>query len=155
MNRAPTRQSLARLAREFLEEAEDAAVGFLHGVGDVRLSRGWTCLRALLPPSAAEHYEVQLLRGPSGLRVEVGFHAEHRSAEANEQAVASLMAQERRWRPTLGDAPEAGPFLGRPTWRRLSETWDDTVGFDSGVAVEAAHRLAEYVRALEPLRRSR
>lgn len=152
MNRAPSGPTLARLARTFLDEAEDALVGFLHGVPDVTLGRGWTCVKVLVPPVPAEHYELQLLRGPAGLRVEVGFHAEHRAAEANERALAALVAQERRWRKALGEAPEAGPFLGRATWRRLSETWDDTIGFDSGVAVEAAHRLSEYVRALEPLR---
>jgi hypothetical protein len=149
---APPRQTLARLARQFLDEAEDALVGFLHGVPDVTLGRGWTCVKVLVPPTPAEHYELQLLRGPAGLRVEVGFHAEHRTVEANERALATLVAHERRWRKALGDTPEAAPFLGRTSWRRLSETWDDTVGFDSGVAVDAAHRLSEYVRALEPVR---
>ena len=149
--------SVAKLAAAFLEEAEWAFVGFLpFGVAPLT-RRSWTSVQVFPAEPFEEHYELQLLRGPTGgLRIEVGFHAEHRTVDANDAVLGRLVAGERRWRGVLGEGPEAGPFLGRPRpWRRLSETWDDTLGFDSCVAVEGAERLASYVTALEPLRLGR
>jgi hypothetical protein len=150
----PSARSVVKLAAAFLEEAEWAFVGFLPVGVAPRTRRSWASVQVFPAEPFEEHYELQLLRGPTGgLRIEVGFHSEHRSAEANEAVLDRLLAGERRWRGQLGKEPTAGPFLGRPRpWRRLSETWDDTLGFDSCVAVEGAERLAAYVTALEPLR---
>jgi hypothetical protein len=147
---------LIRAARSFMDEAEQGLVSFLPEVpvgSSRRILRTASNIRVLCPPEDAEHYELQLLEGPNGLRIEVGFHAEHRSAERNDAALAVLEAAEAEWRPELGDGVELGPFLGRPRpWRRASEVWDDTAGFEDGVAVEAAERLAQYVELFEPIR---
>jgi hypothetical protein len=147
---------LIRAARSFMDEAEQGLVSFLPDVPDGssrRILRTASNIRVLCPPEDAEHYELQLLEGPNGLRIEVGFHAEHRSAERNDAALAVLEAAAARWRPELGDEVQLGPFLGRPRpWRRASEVWDDTAGFEDGVAVEAAERLAHYIEVFEPIR---
>jgi hypothetical protein len=152
--RRPATPSVAKLAAAFLEEAEWAFAGFLPYGPQPPTRRTWSSVQVLPAEPFEEHYELQLMRGPTGgLRIEVGFHAEHRSADMNDAVLARLLGREKAWRTALGQAPEAGPFLGRPRpWRRLSETWDDTLGFDSGVAIEAAERLAAYVKALEPIR---
>ena len=106
-----------------------------------------------------EHYEAQVI-GPEGvegaavLALEVGFHAEHRRVADNEAVLARLLGSEGRWRAVVGDDAVAGPFLGRPdVWRRVSETWPDPdLGADD-LAVDLGLRLADYVRALEPVRR--
>ncbi len=109
---------------------------------------------------AREHYEAQFLRrnhvdGRDGIVIEVGFHAEHPKAEANDAVIAALVAAERRWRKVLGPDAEAAPFLGRDGWRRLSEVWleSDLSGPDG--ELEVAGRLTDYITALEPVLRSR
>lgn len=108
---------------------------------------------------AKEHYEAQVLaarhvEGARRLAVEIGFHAEHKRPEDNVAVLDRLVAEERRWRPVLGDDAVAGDFLGRTTsWRRLSETWADPDLSDPDVVVEIAARLGDYVTALEPVRR--
>ena len=100
-----------------------------------------------------EHYEVQWLDGRD---LEVGFHAEHRSGDRNQEVLDRLLNGETRWRRALGDEAEAGLFLGgRPEhWRRVSELWPETELDDLDLAMEAADRLATYARALEPFRRA-
>jgi hypothetical protein len=97
--------------------------------------------------------------GPDGidaatvLALEVGFHAENRDLEANDRVLARLVANERRWRRSLGQEAIAGPFLGRPDdWRRVSETWPDPDLSDPDLGGEIAARLVEYLVALEPFR---
>lgn len=103
------------------------------------------------------HYEAQLvprrfLDGRDGAVLEVGFHAEERDVSMNDRAIDALTANEKTWRAELGDAAEAGPFLGRPDdWRRCSETWLEPDLDDDEVAFEIASRLADYVNALQPL----
>ena len=47
-----------------------------------------------------------------------------------------------------------GPFLGRPdVWRRVSETWPDPDLGGEDLGIEVAVRLADYITALEPVRR--
>ncbi len=102
------------------------------------------------------HYEAQVLGrqhvdGKAGVALEVGFHAEHRDEAENEAALASLLAVEDRWRPRLGTEATAGPFLGAPHWRRLSDVWlEPDLGADD-VAVELGSRLVDYVESLTPL----
>jgi hypothetical protein len=147
---------LSQLAAAFLEEAEWAFCGFLPPATRVPTRRTWSSVQVFPGEPLEQHYELQLMRGPTGgLRIEVGFHTEHRTVDLNEAVLRRLAKEEPRWRKTLGDAPFAGPFLGahkRP-WRRVSETWDDTEAFAPGVAVEAAERLALYLTTLEPLLR--
>ncbi|HYI60364.1 MAG TPA: hypothetical protein VEW93_01015 [Acidimicrobiales bacterium] len=106
-----------------------------------------------------EHYEAQVVGardvpGAQVLAVEVGFHAENRDPAANEAALALLVAAESAWRPELGDAPVAGPFLGRrDDWCRVSETWNDPDLGDEELGLALAARLTDYVEALEPIRR--
>ena len=47
-----------------------------------------------------------------------------------------------------------GPFLGRQGWTRVSETWPAPHFEDIDEVIEVAARLADYVNALEPVRRS-
>jgi hypothetical protein len=108
---------------------------------------------------AKEHYEAQVLGrqhvpDATVLALEIGFHSENPKAEDNERALDRLLGAERRWRKTLGPEPVGGPFLGRDSWRRLSETWVDPDLSDPDLPVEVGTRLYEYVAALEPLRAS-
>lgn len=106
-----------------------------------------------------EHYEAQVIgarhvEDAKTLALEIGFHAEHGKVTANDDVLARLTAQERRWRRVLGKDAVAGPFLGRAqTWRRVSETWPDPDLGDTDLAIEVGARLSDYITALEPLRR--
>jgi hypothetical protein len=108
---------------------------------------------------AREHYEAQIVNarfvdGASAIAIEVGFHAEHPKVADNEATLARLVAEERRWRKSIGGPVVAGPFLGRADqWRRISETWPDPDLGDPDLPLEIAGRLVDYVEALEPLRR--
>jgi len=86
------------------------------------------------------------------LALEIGFHAEHPKPEDNERVLRMLTAGEARWRRDLGPDPVGGPFLGRASWRRLSETWIDPDLSDGDLPVEVGTRLLEYITALEPFR---
>lgn len=107
---------------------------------------------------AREHYEAQVIGarhvpGATVLALEVGFHSEHPKADDNERTLAALFESEGRWRKALGPDAVGGPFLGRDSWRRLSETWLDPDLSDPDLAVEVGTRLYEYIAALEPLLR--
>jgi len=104
-----------------------------------------------------EHFEAQLVAADivTDARVralEIGWHAEHPREADNQALLDGLRAHEPRWRAALGDDAVAGVFLGRTTWRRISETWLDPdldgpdVPFDIGV------RLVDYISALQPHR---
>ena len=101
------------------------------------------------------HYEAQVVGakhvpGAKVLAIEVGFHAEHPKPADNDAVLAALLAKERTWRKVLGAEAEAGPFLGRDGWARVSETWVDPDLDDPDLAFELAARLTDYVTALEP-----
>lgn len=110
-----------------------------------------------------EHYEAQvvgpkLVPGASVVALEVGFHAEHPDPADNRSTLARLVQAEKRWRPALGEAAEAGGFLvpkggaGRAKdWTRLSETWPDPDLGDPDLPFELAARLTDFVVALQPL----
>lgn len=106
-----------------------------------------------------EHYEAQVIGAKhvadaEVLAIEVGFHAENRKPDENDETLALLLKHEKAWRKTLGDEAVAGPFLGRPEdWRRVSETWPDPDLGDPEIGMELALRLADYVLALEPILR--
>ena len=65
-----------------------------------------------------------------------------------------MQTTEKKWRKTLGDAAVAGDFIGRAGWQRISEVWPANEKPDIDEAIEVAARLADYVIALEPARRS-
>jgi len=106
---------------------------------------------------AREHYEAQVLArrhvdGQEGLAIEVGFHAENRDEAANQQAIESLLATEKRWRKELGPEAQATHFFGAEQWRRISEAWIEPDLDDPELPFELASRLVDYLTALEPQR---
>ena len=100
-----------------------------------------------------EHYEAQLVRVDGTVALEVGFHVEYPKVETNEAVLARLLASEKVWRRELGGEPTAGVFIGADRWRRISEIWEEPDTDDGDAAFEIAARLADYLTALEPLRR--
>ena len=143
--------SVSALARDFIDLTEDAAIGF--GLPAFKLVSQRSIINLKVGPAhgSKEHFEVQLFRGTKGgLAVEIGFHAEHPKAPANQEVLDRLLAKEKSWRKAIGKDAFAGPFgKGPQAWRRISEVWDG-VTFDGYVAVEAAERLVTYVGALVP-----
>jgi hypothetical protein len=139
----------------FFDEVLDALAGSVPGAfGRMHSSVHRGGLKIWFDESTREHYETQLMRGDDGLTLEIGFHAEHPKVGLNEAAIAPLEEREATWRKTLGDEPVLGEFLGRATWRRISECWNAPPLDDIDAAIEVADRLGDYIRALEPLRRA-
>ena len=140
----------------FFDEVLDALTGSISGAfGRVYSSVHRGGLKVWFDEPNREHYETQLMRADDALTLEIGFHAEHPKVGLNEAAVAPLSEQEPAWRKMLGDEPVLGEFLGRANWRRISEVWDAPPLDDIDAAIEVAERLGDYIRALEPLRRTR
>ena len=132
----------------------DAFEGFVAGVDGRRNvyvhSRG---MKVWFGDDSREHYESQLIRIDGEVQLEIGFHAEHPKAPLNDEVLRRLLAAETTWRSELGNDPVAGEFIGRAGWRRISEVWPPPDADVVDEAIEAAARLADYVIALEPLRR--
>ena len=105
-----------------------------------------------------EHYEAQVIgpkyvAGAEVLALEIGFHAEHPTAAANDKVIAQLVTREKQWRKQIGKDAVVGPFLGRAAnWRRVSEAWADPDLSEPDLAVDVAATLAGYITALEPAR---
>jgi hypothetical protein len=100
------------------------------------------------------HYEAQvmspeLIEGASVLAIEVGWHAEHKTEAENQALLDRVLSDQDVWRPVLGDEAEAGPFIGRTDWRRLSEVWPDPDLSDPDVGFEIGSRLTDYITAVE------
>ncbi len=133
----------------------DAFEGFVAGVDGRRNiyvhNRG---MKVWFDDDTREHYESQLIRVDGEVQLEIGFHAEHPKAPLNDEVLRRLLAAEPAWRSELGDDPVAGDFIGRAGWRRISEVWPPPEADVVDEAIEAAARLADYVIALEPLRRN-
>lgn len=109
-------------------------------------------------PVTRDHYEAQLMRrslvdGGDGVALEIGFHAEHPKEADNEAVLARLLAERAKWSRTLGRDAHAGEFLGRSSWRRLSEVWLDPDLSQPDAVLEIADRLATYIRCIEAIRR--
>ena len=112
-----------------------------------------------------EHYEVQhlswqTLRGTTtvkGPALEIGFHVEYKDRARNDEVIERIVSAEKNWRRALGGDVEVGPFIGHrsASWRRVSELWEDSpLSTEIEAAVEAAERLAAYIQAFEPIRKS-
>ena len=143
------------VSRAFYAEAADALTGFLpRALRDARRLVTGRNLKVWFE-EPREHYEIQTIGSRRGAKLEIGFHAEHGTVEASDATLRHLLAKRGSWRKALADA-DAGPFLGasRP-WRRISEVWDEGAPDEPGAAIEAAERLAAYIKALEPVRRSK
>jgi hypothetical protein len=151
--------------RSFFVQVAEAVIGFLPRELRAFSSRATGRTLKLWYDSWHEHYEVQVIsrqalraaRLPSSQpMLEVRFHAEHPQPQRNEELLARLRAGERDWRRRLGRSAQIGPFVGRreqaERWRRISELWDGPNLLSEESAIEAAERLAAYVRALEPAR---
>ncbi|HVL82123.1 MAG TPA: hypothetical protein VM840_11105 [Actinomycetota bacterium] len=149
------------MSRAFFVDVADALAGFLPPpLRSFSSSITSANLKVWYGEALREHYEVQFLSprvvpGADGPLLEIGFHAEHRDPADSLRAVETLVERERDWRRVLGPRPEAGPFVGVDRWARLSELWTTQEMAGREVSVDAAERLAAYVTALEPLRRSR
>jgi hypothetical protein len=108
-----------------------------------------------------EHYEAQVVgadadRRAKYLALEVGFHSEYPKPADNDAVIAYLVANEKRWRKTVGKEAQVADFLGRADhWRRVSETWPDPNLEDGELVIELATRLTDYITALEPVRQAR
>jgi hypothetical protein len=139
----------------FFEIVRDAFEGFVAGVGGRRNiyvhSRG---LKVWFDDDSREHYESQLIRVDGEVQLEIGFHAEYPKAPQNDEVLQRLLGVEQVWRAELGDDAVAGDFIGRAGWRRISELWPAPDAEVIDEAIEAAARLADYVIALEPVRRA-
>lgn len=149
------------MSEGFYQDARDALVGFLpaeYAGFEHRLhGRG---LKVWFGSADRTHYEIQEVgriaeRGRERVArgLEIGFHAELRDPAANEAVLAALVAHEDRWRAELGPAAQAGFFVGDRDhrWRRVSEFWTGPEIDEPDTAIEAADRLATYIRGLEPL----
>lgn len=100
------------------------------------------------------HYEAQVMAAElvddaEVLAIEVGWHAELGSEADNQALLDRILAAETHWRAVLGEEAEAGPFIGRADWRRLSEVWPDPDLSDPEIGFELGSRLTDYVVAVE------
>lgn len=146
------------MEQSFFAQVRDAFEGFVDdGFGEPRSTWHRRGLKVWFGPAdgaaAREHYEAQLIRFDGDAALEIGFHAEYRSAAENQAALDRLDGRP-SWRRALGTSAEAGPFLGMHDWRRISEVWQPPDPDDPDAPIEIAARLAEYVDAIEPLRRA-
>lgn len=143
------------MERSFFHQVQDALEGFVADVeGELHTVAHKRGLKVWFDDATREHYEAQLIRLGDDVALEVGFHAEYPKSDANDAVVQRLLRKERTWRRQLGDEPVAGEFLGSDRWRRVSETWDPPDPDDVDASIEVAARLADYVTAIEPIRRS-
>ena len=145
---------MAAPEHSFFHQVLDAFEGFVADVdGTLHASAHRRGLKVWYDDATREHYEAQLIRIGGEAALEIGFHSEYPKPDANDEVLARLLGQEPVWRAELGDDPEAGVFLGADRWRRISETWEPPDPDDVDATIEVAARLADYVQALEPLRR--
>ena len=134
----------------------DAFEGFASSVdGKLQSSSHRRGLKVWYDDAKKEHYEAQLIKLPDGaVGLEIGFHSEYPKDDDNQAVLDRLVASEATWREQLGDEAEAGMFLGADRWRRISEVWEAPDPDDPESSIEIAARLADYVIAIEPLRRT-
>ena len=142
------------MEHNFFDQVLDALTGSVPApLGRPQSSVHRGGLKVWFHESTREHYEAQLLGVDGELVLEIGFHAEHPKAALNDDAIARLTASEPAWRKALGAEPVVGEFLGRPNWRRISETWPapDLDDIDASIEVTGAPRgLHHRVRTAPP-----
>ncbi len=134
----------------------DAFEGFASPVeGELQSSSHRRGLKVWYDDAKKEHYEAQLIKLAGGdVGLEIGFHSEYPKDDDNQAVLDRLVAAEATWREQLGSEAEAGMFLGADRWRRISEVWEAPDPDDPESSIEVAARLADYVIAIEPLRRA-
>ncbi len=146
----------AHVDDSFFDHVRNATEGFVGGITGVRHatahSRG---VKVWFAGATREHYEAQLIHDGNATKLEIGFHAEHPNGAQNDAVLKHLLSLEPTWRPDLGNEAETGSFIGRKGWTRISECWEPPTASSIDEAIEVAARLADYVNALEPLRRER
>lgn len=142
------------MERTFFHQVQDALEGFVADVhGQLHTTAHRRGLKVWFDDATREHYEAQLIRLDGETALEIGFHTEYPKVEDNEAVLARVVGREATWRAELGGEPVAGRFLGADRWRRISETWEPPDPDDVDAAIEVAARLADYVTAIEPIRR--
>lgn len=144
------------VSRGFFEWVFDAFEGFADAVdGELHCSSHGRGLKVWYDDAKKEHYEAQLIRlGGGKMGLEIGFHSEYPKPAENDAVLSKLLAKEKQWRKTIGMEAEAGEFIGSDRWRRISEVWDAPDPDDPEATIEIGARLADYVLAIEPLRRA-
>ncbi len=141
------------------EEVADVVRGMAPtGLGELQLRCHRRGIKVWFGPSNPPkvHYEAQVVArrhvdDVDGLALEIGFHAELADESANQQTLDRLLGARKVWNRELGKECEAGPFLGRSSWRRLSEVWLDPDLDDPEMAFEVGSRLVDYLDLLEPI----
>lgn len=140
-------------SKAFYDSVSDALANFLPpSLRDFASYRTSHNIKVWFGEENREHYEVQSIRRRNGYQLEIGFHAEYKETARNDEVVERLVSREKNWRKALGKTPEIGNFIDYQsgTWRRISELWSDVDDLEA--AIDAAERLAAYIRAFEPLR---
>lgn len=129
------------------------------GLGELRFRTHRRGIKVWFGPEkpSKEHYEAQIIPrryvdGTDGVAIEIGFHAEQTDEPTNQSVLDRLVAARASWGEELGAEAVAGPFLGRDSWRRLSEVWLDADLDDPELAFELGSRLVDYLDLLEPIR---
>ena len=128
------------------------------GLGDLQIRSHRRGIKVWFGPTKPPklHYEAQLIPRRfvddlDGVALEIGFHAELPDEAANQQTLDHLIKAKKAWAKELGKEAELGPFLGRDSWRRLSEVWLDPELEDPEMAFEIGSRLVDYLDLIEPV----
>lgn len=146
--------------RHLFDEVGDVVNGLAPtGLGELRTRAHRRGIKVWFGPSKPPkvHYEAQLIPRRfvddlDGVALEVGFHAELPDEAANQSALDTLLGARKIWQADIGRQAEAGAFLGRESWRRLSEVWLEFDLDDPETPFEIGSRLVDYLELLEPIR---
>ena len=145
----------------FAEAGELLRMMVPDGLGDLRTRAHRRGVKVWFGPEkpTREHYEAQLIPrrlvdDRDGAVLEIGFHAEHSDEQSNQAVADRLQAKQKVWGTELGPSAELDTFLGRDSWRRLSEIWEDIAELetDPEAPFEIACRLVDYLSVIEPIR---
>ena len=131
------------------------------GLGELRFRSHRRGIKVWFGPETPpkEHYEAQFIpiryvqgADSESSAVEIGFHAEHSDESKNEASLTRLIESKKVWTTELAGEVVGGAFLGRDSWRRLSEVWVDVDTEDPDLAFEIAGRLVDFLELIEPVR---
>ena len=141
----PTKRARPQTYRDFYAEVAEQIPAMLpSNLRDFETARMGGVFKVFYD-DRRQHFELWFRRG--GL--EVGFHLE--GSERDEEVARTLERKLRAIRTELGGDVRLEPFGNG--WVHLFEEWKGA-SREPGQAAEAAERLAEYVRVVEPLRRA-